>query len=246
MQDFSPSSLERLIPDSIQTEETTGTETLQIHLNRYCFAAEHVSGRVLDMACGVGYGSFELEEKATQEVAEIIGVDISSESIDYARKRYATETIQYICANAFEFQDKQGFDTIVSLETIEHLPDPQKFITHIVSLLKPNGKIIASVPVTPSVDANPYHLNDFTPASFRALFAPYPLKEVAHFHQIQPFKPFNVVMKTEKRTQDLRKNLWAYYLKNPSSLWKRILTTLRHGFTNHYLTIAMQRQDQTT
>lgn len=240
MEEFSTSSLERLIPDEIDRQETTGTETLQIHLERYRFAAQYVEGRVLDMACGVGYGSFELCSLQQEKIEELIGVDISEESVAYAHKRYANPKIEFICANAFDYQDKQGFDTIVSLETIEHLPNPQKFIQHLVSLLKPNGKIIASVPVTPSVDANPYHLNDFTPSSFRKLFAVHRLTEIAHFQQVQPFKPFNVLMKKEKRTQDLRKNLWAYYFTHPKSLLKRIGTTLRHGFENHYLTLVLQ------
>ncbi len=50
------SSLERLVPDNRVEGVATGDETLRLHLERYRFSARHARpGRLLDIACGVGY-----------------------------------------------------------------------------------------------------------------------------------------------------------------------------------------------
>ena len=51
-------SLERLVPERLSPEDLAGQETLRLHVERYAFAAEHaLPGRLLDLACGVGYGT---------------------------------------------------------------------------------------------------------------------------------------------------------------------------------------------
>ena len=51
-------SLERIVPDELRAGERTGEETLRLSLERYEFAARVLRpGRVLDLACGVGYGT---------------------------------------------------------------------------------------------------------------------------------------------------------------------------------------------
>ena len=140
------------------------------------------------------------------------------------------------------FQDAQGFDTIVSLETIEHVPNPQGLIDHLLQFLRPGGVFIGSVPTTPTVDANPHHLHDFTPQSFRDMFTGYDLTEVTSLMQVQPFNPISVLTRKEKRLADLRSNLGQYYLSHPQALWQRCWSTLRYGFANHYLTSVWRKE----
>jgi SAM-dependent methyltransferase len=238
MSNLSTSSLERIVPDQVHTGEVTGDETLTLHLDRYRFATRHLRpGRLLDIACGVGYGTALLAE-ALGAKGTAIGVDISPEAIDYARQRYASANTRFVNADAMTFADGEGFDTIVSIETIEHLPDPASFVRHIAALLRPAGVLIASVPTTPSVDANPFHLHDFDEASFRRHFANLGLIEMDSFRQIQRFNPAALLGRKEVRSHSLRKNLLAYYFKNPASLGKRLAATLRYGFSNRYLTIV--------
>ncbi len=235
---LNPDSLERLDPNRVQAGDTTGEETLRLHLERYRFAAGHLrAGRVLDIACGAGYGTRELCDLATVPVTGL-GVDISESAIDYARAHYEQPGTEFQCADAMVFRDDAPFENIVSIETIEHLPNPTEFVDRIVSLLAPGGVFIASVPTTPSVDANPYHLHDFTPRSFRRLFEKHQLEELASFGQDQPFSAGQVVKRSEDRMQQVRSNLLAYYLKHPSSLVKRVVSTVRHGFKNKYLTVV--------
>jgi 2-polyprenyl-3-methyl-5-hydroxy-6-metoxy-1,4-benzoquinol methylase len=80
-------------------------------------------GRILDLACGVGYGTELLA--AAVGVEEVLGVDIDPEAIAYARDRYP------------------------------HPRAPRGFIERVVQLIGPGGRVIASAPVTPSMDARP-------------------------------------------------------------------------------------------
>ena len=236
-----PQGLERLIPDYVQSGDTTGQETLTLHVARYEFAAKHVlPGRLLDIACGVGYGTRLIANRRRELTA--VGVDCSEAAIAYASERYGDQRVRVLVGDANRFEDPEGFDSIVSLETIEHLPQPESFIAHVVSQLRPGGVFVASVPTTPSVDANPHHLNDFTKGSFRRMVAAHGLQERACFRQVQPFRVLPLLTRTEARAKEIRRNLPLYYLRNPGSMARRVASTLRFGFANHYITIAWRAQ----
>ncbi len=237
-------TLERLVPDRIRNNETTGYDTLQLHIDRYRFAAKHARpDRILDIACGVGYGTWLLAEQAGS-ARRVCGVDLSADAIAYANERYAHEKITFRCADAMTFQDSDKFSAIVSLETIEHLPDPAGFIRHITTLLRPGGALIASVPTTLSTDINPYHLRDFTPSSFRKMLTGQgQLREIACYKQTQFVNPLSILKRDEARMSEIRPHLLRYYLRNPGPLMRRIATTLRYGFATHYLTLVCQKSD---
>lgn len=238
-------TLERLVPDLLEPEDATGRETLLLHLERYRFAARYVQhgARVLDIACGVGYGTRLMADLVSQQ-ADFTGVDISAESVAYARSRYQCECVRYVTADAMTYYDPDGFDVVVSLETIEHLPEPSRFITSINRSLKPRGLFIGSVPTTPSVDANPHHLHDFSRTSFRKLLREAGLQEIDALEQVQRFSPFAVVTKSELRLKDMRQNLFNYYITHPRALVMRVGATLIHGFNNKYLTVVAQSGTQ--
>lgn len=234
-------SLERLVPGELEPGDVTGRETLRLHLERYEFAARHLPrGRLLDIACGVGYGTRLLADKSEGGTA-VLGIDLSSAALEYAEERYGGEGIEFHAADAMEFRDEHGFDGIVSLETVEHLPDPAGFLGQMAEMLHPGGTLVASVPTTPSVDLNPHHCHDFTETSFRRLLEPLALEEIEAFRQVQPVKVGALLLRREARMSDLRRNLPAWYLRHPGALARRLGSTLAHGFANHYVTLACRR-----
>lgn len=234
-------SLERIVPDALEAGSATGQETLDLHLARYRFAVEQLGGgRVLDLACGVGYGSAMLAE--APGVTSVIGGDIALGALHHARSHYAHPRVARGCGDHAGWLRPGAFDAIVSLETIEHVPDPSRLIREFATLLRPGGVLIASVPVTPSVDANPHHRTDFTERSFLALGASAGFAFETSLRQVQPYSPIRILARREARTQDLRPALWRYYLAHPDAAWRRVLSTLRHGFTNHYLTAVWRRR----
>lgn len=231
-------SLERLVPDELQPGDVTGEEALRISLERYGFAARYArSGRLLDLACGVGYGTRFLTDCAEQ-VTTALGVDLSEAAVAYANDRYANDRTGFLACDAMRFEDAEGFETIVSIETIEHLPDPEGFVELLVSLLRPGGHLVGSVPITPSVDANPHHLHDFSDRSFRRLIGRHGLEVLDELVQEQPFGLRAVLSRSEVRLENRRRNLPAWYLRHPGALLRRAASTLRHGFVNRYLTLA--------
>lgn len=171
-----------------------------------------------------------------------LGVDLSPEAIAHARARYENERVCFLVADARTFQDPEGFDSIVSLESIEHLSEPESFIAHIVGQLCAGGVFVASVPTTTSTDENPHHRSDLAERSFRGMVEAHGLREVACLRQVRPFKLLPLLTRREARAKEIRRNLLLFYLQHPASFVQRTLSTIRYGFTNHYLTVAWQSQ----
>jgi SAM-dependent methyltransferase len=219
-------------------DEATGRLTLALHLERYEFAARklHGASSILDIACGVGYGSGLL--KHSLRAAMVIGVDSNAEAIDYATARYARAGLSFVVADAMTFEGGP-FDAVVSLETIEHLRDPEQFVERCAAkLLRPGGIFIGSVPITPSMDANPHHMHDFTPRSFSKLLVAHGLTEFDRLQQSQPYSPVAVLTRSERRMRSMRLNLMAYYRRHPEKALLRLKSLVVDGFNNKYLTIA--------
>lgn len=237
---MSGETMERIVPDLINPLDKAGQLSLQLHLERYNFACRYLlPGRVLDIACGTGYGTSLLAE-CSNEVCT--GVDISPEAIAYAQKRYAHERTRFICESITGFTDEEKFMNIVSLETIEHIEDPKRAIAHLHSLLLSGGHLIVSAPVTPSVDANPYHVNDFTSNSFRKRFSQYGFVEVDCQEQKQPYSLKEISGK-QGMASKTRKGLLNYYLLHPVKLFLRLRSLLIDGFNNKYLVLVLKKPD---
>ena len=115
------------------------------HFHRYAFARRLAAGkRVLDAACGEGYGSALLAEVA----AEVTGVDIDAASVAHARARYAGKpNLRYECADAarLPFAD-HSFDLVVSFETLEHLAAQEELLAGFARVLADDGVLVISSP----------------------------------------------------------------------------------------------------
>ena len=119
---------ERLVPDQI-ADDPASQHILQIHLGRYKTAACYAKDkRILDIACGTGYGCQMLRLAGALSV---VGVDLSSSAIAYAKQNYQLSGVEFICGNAQTFEWSEPFDLVVSLETLEHLPHPDKFLKRV-------------------------------------------------------------------------------------------------------------------
>src|SRR5512139_3486774 len=63
------------------------------HLHRYRFAKEFVKGKkVLDLACGEGYGSLMLSEEA----GDVTGIDIDETTIRHASSKYLRGNLKFL------------------------------------------------------------------------------------------------------------------------------------------------------
>lgn len=138
----------------------TSTAELDEHLARYRWAATSISETdgVLDVASGVGYGAEVLRRAGA---AKVVSVDMSVDALDFGRDRYGLLAARSD-ATCLPFPD-DSFDVAVSLETIEHLPDPPALLAEIRRVLIPGGRLMLSCPnLDRSKRNNPYHLNEMT------------------------------------------------------------------------------------
>lgn len=115
------------------------------HWHRYAFAMPLASGkRVLDAACGEGYGANLLASVAT----EVVGVDISGLAIEHARASYAGRSnlrFEQSDAAKLDFPDAH-FDVIVSFETLEHLQAQEDLVAGFARVLAADGVLLISSP----------------------------------------------------------------------------------------------------
>ncbi|WZB62599.1 class I SAM-dependent methyltransferase [Achromobacter xylosoxidans] len=144
-----------------------------IHIARYSFAQPYCANRrVLDIACGEGYGSRLL---ANWGASEVVGVDISSDALAAAQRNFGGDGVSFVQSEGETLLDKfqqASFDLIVSFETIEHLGDPVQFLGNLKTLLKPGGLIIISCPndwwyFPTDEHKNPFHLRKYRFEDFR-------------------------------------------------------------------------------
>ncbi len=155
---------ERIVP------EETGPGILAIHLKRYEFARPLCAGAdVLDAACGVGYGSAYLAEVAER----VVGVDLSMEAIAHARAHYARSNVEFRQGDLLDLDlPDLAFDVVCSFETIEHLPDQDRYLAHVTRVLRPKGVLFVSTPQAAETTlrpANPHHHVEFSRPDFEAL-----------------------------------------------------------------------------
>ena len=129
-------------------------------VNRYRMARKYCFGDVIDAACGCGYGSAMLAR--VPAVSSVIGLDRDERTFVQAIREFGDDATFAVCD--FERDDLvrlfREADTVVSIETIEHLEDPLRFL-HAV---RDAGvkRFVVTFPSFPTSSFNPYHLNDIT------------------------------------------------------------------------------------
>jgi SAM-dependent methyltransferase len=144
------------------------------HLAVYEWIAARVRGlRVVDMACGEGYGANVLAGVA----GDVVGVDANPQAHEHARLRYRRGNL------CFERDLVETFsapaDAVVFLQTIEHLQDPASVLEHFRSLVTAAGSAGTVFVSTPNVltlapagaprSDNPWHVHEYRAGEFEQL-----------------------------------------------------------------------------
>jgi SAM-dependent methyltransferase len=172
-------------PPGVPPLQLTGERTLpdvpaenywfRRHLVVYEWIGARVIGmRVLDMACGEGYGS----EVLSRSAATVLGVDGNPEAHEHARLRYVRQNLRFEWGAVETHGEHGAYDAVVFLQTIEHVQDPVAVLEHFRSLLAPGGSVYVSTPnlltLAPagaSKSSNPWHIREYRAHEFRELCA---------------------------------------------------------------------------
>jgi SAM-dependent methyltransferase len=179
----SPKHVQQNQPPGVPPLALTGERTLpdvpaenywfRRHLVVYHWVAERCAGLdVVDLACGEGYGTAALADRA----AQVVGVDANPEAHEHARLRYSRPGVRFVRDLLESFSER--CDAVVFLQTIEHVERPAEVLEHVRDLLRPGGVAYVSTPnvltlAPPGAERsdNPWHLREYRVEPFRELCA---------------------------------------------------------------------------
>ena len=150
-------------------------DLLNEHRARYLFAQRFSAGKtVLDVACGAGYGTALLGEKA----AAVFGVDLSAEAVQHARRHYGSPKVHFAQSDCLTLPFPSGqFHLVVAFEIIEHLEAPEAFLSELQRVLHPAGLLALSTPnrlyyTEERDEVNPFHVREFSFAELEEILKP--------------------------------------------------------------------------
>ncbi|MBI5176512.1 class I SAM-dependent methyltransferase [Candidatus Micrarchaeota archaeon] len=102
--------------------------------------------RVIDIGCGSGV----ISRKIAKEIAcSVVGVDLSIESVKYAKgaaKREGLKNADFVAVDVADLKSKGKFDVAIFSHTIEHIGDPAGALCAIRTVLKKGGRLIVVTP----------------------------------------------------------------------------------------------------
>jgi ubiquinone/menaquinone biosynthesis C-methylase UbiE len=167
------------------------------HRAAYVFAEQFIKGKtVLEDGCGSGYGAYYLITKGAKKV---IGIDISQQAVDYAGEKYSNDNIEFNVMSVTElgFED-ETFDVVTSFQVIEHLKEPQKYLSEIKRVSKNNAVILISTPNKKTYSPNsiepenPFHVKEYYLEEFtdliKSYFDDFEIFGVNHSQRIEQLK----------------------------------------------------------
>jgi SAM-dependent methyltransferase len=170
-------------PPGVPPLQLTGERTLpDVPVENYWFrrhlavyewiGARVIGDRVIDMACGEGYGSEVLSRSAVR----VVGVDANPEAYEHARLRYRRQNLDFERGLVETHGEPDSYEAAVFLQTIEHVQDPVAVLEHLRSLLVPGGVAYVSTPnvltLAPPGAAksdNPWHVREYRAHEFDTL-----------------------------------------------------------------------------
>jgi 2-polyprenyl-3-methyl-5-hydroxy-6-metoxy-1,4-benzoquinol methylase/FtsZ-binding cell division protein ZapB len=162
---------ERIVPEADNCEPNFAKKMYQEHIARYYFASQFIKKdtMLLDVGCGIGYGTKILAKQASLVTA----FDISQEAIEHAKKYYSDSNINFVVENAENFVFNQKFELVTCFELIEHVTQQEKVLQNIFASLKEDGILVISTPRPLEDKRTHFHTNELKLNEFEALLKKY-------------------------------------------------------------------------
>ena len=142
----------------------------QRHMIAYKQAAKLISGTVLEIGCGEGYGISEL----AQFSKKYIGVDKFDTHISDELKKNNNIVFYKMEIPPLHNIESNSIDYVVTFQVIEHIQDDNYFLEEIYRVLKPGGKLLLTTPnKLMSLSRNPWHIREYTPSEMKNILLKY-------------------------------------------------------------------------
>ncbi len=137
------------------------------HLIAYQEASKHISGTVLEIGSGEGYGIRVLAPESSKYVAidkHNTPVETDSANVEFHQ----------LSVPPLSIFDDNCFDMIVTFQVIEHIKNDDLFLQEVKRVLKPEGMLILTTPNRKmSLTRNPWHVREYELAGMTGLIAKY-------------------------------------------------------------------------
>ena len=146
------------------SREVSDNYVFQRSLLAYHYAAEIISGDVLEIGTGTGYGVEILAPKCNKFVTVDKFLYPSVEELpNVERREMVVPPINF---------ENSSFDYVVCFQVIEHIKDDMNFVREVARVLRPGGKFIVSTPNAPmSLTRNPWHVREYNSEEFQNLLS---------------------------------------------------------------------------
>lgn len=196
----------------------------QRHLIAYKEAAKLISGTVLEIGSGEGYGILELASKADKYIAvDKYEAIISNDLKDQNKLEFHKMNVPPL-----RFDDN-SVDYVVSFQVIEHIQDDEEFVKEIHRVLKPGGKLILTTPnILMTLSRNPWHIREYNPTEMKDIlktsFSDINIKGVYGNDKVMKYYEENKKSVENIRKWDvlnLEKNLPRWLLQIPYDILNR-------------------------
>ncbi len=139
----------------------------QRSLLAYHEAAKIVSGDILEIGTGSGYGIKIISPKADIYVT----IDkFDNEQVQTMVKTYSNVSFTKMEVPPLNGIPDNSFDFVITFQVIEHIEDDKAFVSEIHRVLKKGGKLIVSTPnIKMTLTRNPWHIREYTTGELDSL-----------------------------------------------------------------------------
>ncbi len=144
--------------ERVSNKDLSDNYVFQRSILAYVEAAKRVSGKVLEIGTGSGYGI----EVIAPETESYTTIDKFKSELSSKTSLKNVKFLQQKVPPLVGIQDNY-FDYVVSFQVIEHIKKDNLFVSEIFRVLKPGGKFIVSTPnIKMSLTRNPWHIREYT------------------------------------------------------------------------------------
>ena len=198
----------------------------QRHMIAYKEASKLISGTVLEIGCGEGYGISEL----VQFSKKYIGVDKFDTYISEDIKKQNDIVFHKMEIPPLLNIEANSIDFVVTFQVIEHIQDDNYFLREIFRVLKPGGKLLLTTPnKLMSLSRNPWHIREYTPFEMKDILRKYFVKS-----EVKGVYGNDIVMEYYQKNKESVKKITRYDIFNLQYLLPRWALQIPYDILNRF------------